>query len=55
MTLLQKINTLTFFNLINKLKDVLLEVNNRVVPVQPSTGNYRLESVDGVLTWVLIE
>lgn len=55
MTTLQKINAITFFNLINKLKDVLLEINNRVVPIQPSTGNYRLESVDGVLTWVLIE
>jgi hypothetical protein len=43
-----KNNKLTWYNLVNKLKKV-------TIPEPPKTGNYKLESTNGVVSWVEIE
>ena len=52
MTQLEKINKLTWYDLLGKLKDILLGINSKLTPTPPTTGTYTLQSVNGVLTWV---
>lgn len=51
MTLAQKIKNLTWFDLINKLKEIFTDIEKNQIPPKPGLGNYRLEAIDRVLTW----
>lgn len=50
MTLLQKINSLIWFDLINKLKSIFTDIEKNQISPNLGLVNFRLESINGVLT-----